>query len=233
MDADLATDAIYDPHAASVPYAEERALFTAILREAFNDLASPRGSIRAGAFRWFTSDARDYASAFVLVCEAIDVDPGVIRAKALERWQRGAGRLDERRVVRPGGLMGEPATKTFTCERCAASFTHTYPLGYGKPCRFCPACKASPAKSKPAPSTALVPAKPATALPAVRPARNGGGAASGTQGREARDGDHAARTDRARHPGARRRADGGARRARRDDSLPHAALRRRRGGVAA
>ncbi len=165
MDADLA---IVAPSGLAD---ELRRLYCALVDDALAALAGGGGQSddsdhvrareRREAFEWFLSDATDYGTAFVVIAEALDLNIDAVRAEVRRRWEQVT--------------MGEPATKTFTCERCSASFDHTYPLGFGKACRFCPACKASPAKSKPAPSTALVPAKPATALPAVRPARNGGG----------------------------------------------------------
>lgn len=125
MDAGIATEDVADSPVAF----ELRELFATLVREAFADLESDRPNLRAHARAWFTSDDRSGPTTFLVVCEALGINPSSIRGEVFRRLE--------------AMTMGEPKTVTFACERCGSEFQHTYPQGFGKKCRFCPNCKSS------------------------------------------------------------------------------------------
>ena len=69
----------------------ERALRLAVLEDAIRCLEAPtrrRDEAAREALRWITATDDDWPFSFVDVCEALDIDPGRLRAALLARRER-------------------------------------------------------------------------------------------------------------------------------------------------
>jgi hypothetical protein len=91
------------PTVAAALWQPERRLMLAVLEDAIDvylaDFGAPRGIRRArfnDAARWFQSNDTEWPFSFVCICDALDIDPAVIR------------RLLVRQLPRPGLVTRPP-----------------------------------------------------------------------------------------------------------------------------
>jgi hypothetical protein len=68
---------------ATPPWSGIRALMLAVLEEAFNSLRSRHSRIRADAEFWMTSPDRRYAFSFIVICEALGLEPSAVRRSVI------------------------------------------------------------------------------------------------------------------------------------------------------
>lgn len=103
-----------------------RRLLAATLEDAFRVLDGSHAGRRAEVYRWFTDDRRDYVTACVSLCDALNLPLRDIRTEALRRWGE---------TIMPLGDECEGI-----CAECNEEFS--YLRAKGRPPSRCEPCKA-------------------------------------------------------------------------------------------